>query len=434
MDQSGTQSVHQTDALIVGASQAGLQLAASLRLEGFEGSITLVGAEVHAPYQRPPLSKSMLLDGTDVGSLAFRPPAYYEAQRIDVTLGTRVTSVTTAHDGSGRATTDTGDIIEFGRLALTVGARARRLAIDGSDSEGVFYLRDVMDGASLREALSRGGHLLVVGGGFIGLEVAATARQMGCDVTVVLADDRLMARAVGESMSDFYLAAHRARGTDVRLSTTPVRMLADDNGLVKAVELSDGTTVETSAVVVGIGSAPRTELAESMGLQVANGIVVDAAGVASDGFTVAAGDCVSCVNPVAHFGGPDRIRFESVSTAIEQAKVAAATWVGREVTYAAVPWFWSDQFNLKLQAAGIVVAGANVVMRGDMAAEKFTVLYYDAGRLIGAECVNSPADFVAIRGALNTGRTIDPDDARDVGRPLKKSLRDVPVRGPVGAS
>jgi 3-phenylpropionate/trans-cinnamate dioxygenase ferredoxin reductase subunit len=415
------------DALVVGASQAGVQLAISLREEGFEGSITVVGAENHPPYQRPPLSKTMLHDGIVVESLAFRSSAFYEAHGIDLVLGTRVTSIQMQQDGAGYASTDGGVNFAFGRLALTVGARARHLSIEGAESDGVFYLRDAVDGTVLREALGRRGHVLVVGGGFIGLEVAATARALGCDVTVVLADPRLMARAVSEAVSDFFLRAHQDRGTNIRVSTTPVRVIPDETGRVCAVELSDGTTIETSTVVVGIGSQPRTELAEAMGLTVDNGIVVDGSGLTSDGFTLAAGDCVSCPNPVGDVAGPARVRFESVSTAIEQAKVAAATWAGRRATYAAVPWFWSDQFDLKLQAAGVGLDRADVVMRGDAGSAKFSVLSYDGDRLIGIESVNSPADFVAARKAMSAGMTIPRDAAQDVGQPLKKSVREILV-------
>jgi len=202
-------------------------------------------------------------------------------------------------------------------------------------------------------------------------------------------------------------------------------MLPNDLGHVRAVELSDGTTVEADVVVVGIGASPRTELAEQMGLAVDNGIVVDQRGITSDGCTVAAGDCVNSPNPVAAVSGPERMRFESISTAIEQAKTAAATLAGRDEFYRAVPWFWSDQFDLKLQAAGLISASAECVVRGDATAEKFSVLYYEQGRLIAGECVNSPADFLAVRNALNSGRTIDPAAACNPTASLKKAIRDL---------
>jgi 3-phenylpropionate/trans-cinnamate dioxygenase ferredoxin reductase subunit len=413
------------DVLIVGASQAGVQLAVSLRQEGFTGRITLLGAEDHPPYQRPPLSKAALHDPLARESLHFRSEDFYTAQGIDLVLGTRVVSVSTGPDGAGEALTEHGTVMSFGRLALTVGARPRRLLIPGADSCGVYYLRDAADSDHLRMALTPDAKVLVVGGGFIGLEVAASARKLGCQTTVVLADDRLMARAVGPHISDAFHVAHQRRGVRVHLATTPIRLLPNDLGQVCAVELSDGTTVEADVVVVGIGASPRTELAEQMGLTVDNGIVVDERGLTSDGYTVAAGDCVNSPNPVAAVSGPERMRFESVSTAIEQAKTAAATLAGRDESYRAVPWFWSDQFDLKLQAAGLISANAECVVRGDATAEKFSVLYYDQGRLVAGECVNSPADFLAVRNALNNGRTIDPAAACDPTAPLKKAIRDL---------
>jgi 3-phenylpropionate/trans-cinnamate dioxygenase ferredoxin reductase subunit len=414
-----------TDVLIVGASLAGVQIAVSLREEGFTGRIALLGAEDHPPYKRPPLSKAALHGPLAVGSLHFRSNDFYTAQGIDLVLGTRVVSVVTGPEGAGEALTEHGTLISFGRLALTVGARSRRLCIPGADSDGVYYLRDAADSDRLRAALTPGAKVLVVGGGFVGLEVAASARKLGCQTSVVLADDRLMARAVGPHMSDAFHDAHQRRGVSVHPATTPIRMFPDDLGQVRAVELSDGTTVEADVVVIGIGASPRTELAEQMGLVVDDGIVVDDRGLTSDGYTVAAGDCVNSPNPVAALSGPERMRFESVSTAIEQAKTAAATLAGREEPYRAVPWFWSDQFDLKLQAAGLVSTTAECVVRGDVTAERFSVLYFDKEQLIAGECVNSPADFVAVRSALNGGRTIDRAAARDPAAPLKEAVREL---------
>ena len=419
-------SSRDTDVLVVGASQAGVQLAVSLREEGFTGRITLAGAEGHPPYQRPPLSKAVLQGSLTFESLHLRREDFYTAQGIELLLGTRVVSVATGPDGSGEALTERGTVISFGRLALTVGARPRRLDIPGAESDGVYYLRDATDSDRLRAALTRDARIVVIGGGFIGLEVAASARQLGCQTSVVLADDRLMARAVGPHLSDAFRDAHQRRGVPVHLGTTPLRILAN-RGHVCAVELSDGTTIETDVVVVGIGVSPRTELAEQMGLAVDNGIVVNERGLTSDGYTVAAGDCVNSPNPVAPVSGPARMRFESISTAIEQAKTAAATLAGRNHPYRAVPWFWSDQFDLKLQAAGLISTTAECVVRGNPTSEKFSVLYYENDRLIAGECLNSPSDFVAVRNALNNGKTIDRAAASDPATPLKAGLRDLPL-------
>jgi len=411
--------------LIIGASQAGVQLASSLRELGYTDPVTLVGAKEHPPYQRPPLSKALLLGDATPESLLFRAPGFYPDQGIDLVTGERVVTVEKAADGSGIATSASGRRFPFDRLALTVGARARRLPVPGNDLAGVHYLRDSGEALRLREQLQQASDVLVVGGGFIGLEVAASARTLGRSVTVVLADDRLMNRAVQPPISDFFAEAHRRRGVDVHFGVALSRFVDDGAGRVGRVELADGRTFQADLVVVGIGAVPRTELAEQLGLAVDDGVVVDEHGVAPDGTTVAAGDCVSCPSPVP---GPfGRMRFESVSTAVEQAKVAAATLAGVPVPYRAAPWFWSDQFDLKLQAAGLSAVADRYVVRGDPAAEKFSVLYYCDGLLVAAECVNSPADLMAVRTALAKGRTVPPELADDTSVPLKKLMQDVAV-------
>jgi 3-phenylpropionate/trans-cinnamate dioxygenase ferredoxin reductase subunit len=407
-----------TGVLIVGASQAGVQLAASLRDLGWSEPITLIGAERHAPYERPPLSKKALLDGFTAESLSFRSESYYEDKRITLAVGRRVTRIEKEVDGSGVAFTDAGETFRFARLALTTGARARRLPVSGNDLAGLMHLRTVDDASALRERLQAATNVVVVGGGFIGLEVAATARQMGRNVTVILADDRLMARTVGEQVSEFFLGAHRRRGVEIHVSTRPAAFLDDGTGAVRGVELEDGQVLPADLVIVGVGAAPRTELAEQVGLEVANGIAVDEHCMTSDGSTVAAGDCVEAPSPVE--GPSARMRFESVSTAVEQAKVAAATLVGVHAHYHAVPWFWSDQDNLKLQVAGLAEGHDLTVLRGTTDGEAFTVLYYRDDRLIAAECVNRPADFLAARAALNAGRSIRAEEASDATIPLKR--------------
>ncbi|MBL7255982.1 NAD(P)/FAD-dependent oxidoreductase [Paractinoplanes lichenicola] len=403
--------------LVIGACQAGIQLACSLREYGYPDPITVVGAERHAPYQRPPLSKAVLHGETTPGALALRSEAFYADHGIALALGERITRVDrstgVAHALSGRA-------FAFGRLALAVGARPRRLPVPGADLGGVLYLRDADDALALKHALANAGHVVVIGGGFIGLEVAASARRLGHRVTVALLEDRLLGRAVGEATSAFFHGAHTRRGVQVHLGVQPVQFYGDDRGNVRGVELSDGRHITADLVVVGIGAVPRTELAEQLGLDISNGIVVDAHGVTSDGTTVAAGDCVACPPPVDLPDLPARIRFESVNTAIEQAKVAAATIAGRPVPYRVVPWFWSDQFNLKLQVAGLSSGHDRYVLRGDPEMEKFAVLYYAGERLIAGDFVNRPADFLAVKAALAGGRTISPAAATDVAVPLKK--------------
>ena len=419
--------------LIVGASQAGVQLAISLRQLGYSAPITLVGAEPHPPYQRPPLSKAVLHGGAEADALLLRSPAFYAEQDITLVGGERIVGIERGPDGSGHATTAGGRRLPFARLALATGARPRRLDIPGAELDGVHVLRGMDHALALRDELDRARSAVVVGGGFIGLEVAASLRRHDVAVTVVCDVDRLMDRAVGPIMSEAFRVAHVARGVDVRLRTRPTRIIGDGAQKATGVLLSDGSTVPADLVVIGIGAIPRTELAEQLGLDVAGGIVVDEHCVASDGTTVAAGDCVSCPNPTG--GEPAFLRFESVSTAIEQARVAAASIAGAPTPYRVTPWFWSDQYDLKLQVAGIPFDPDQTVVRGDPGSERFSVLSYRAGRLIAIECVNRPADFLAVRTALGSGRTIPAEPAADADTPLKHLVRDDPVAaGQAGAS
>jgi 3-phenylpropionate/trans-cinnamate dioxygenase ferredoxin reductase component len=405
--------------LVVGASQAGIQLACSLREYGYTRPITVVGAERHAPYRRPPLSKALLHGETTTDALALRSAEFYAERGIEVVLSERVTRIERA---AAVAETSSGRRFPYDRLALAVGARPRRLPVPGAGLSGIRYLRDADEALALKDELARAGDVLVIGGGFIGLEVAASARKLGHEVTVVLLEERLMGRAVGAPTSEFFLGAHTRRGVRVHLGVSPVRFLDDGHGRVCGAELADGRVVPADLVVVGIGAVPRTELADHLGLTVDNGIIVDAHGVTSDGVTVAAGDCVACPPPVDIPGLPSRIRFESVNAAIEQAKVAAATLAGRPVPYRAVPWFWSDQFDLKLQVAGLSSGHTRYVVRGEPDSEKFAVLYYADGQLIAGDLVNRPADFLALRSALAAGHTIAPEAATNVAMPLKKLI------------
>jgi 3-phenylpropionate/trans-cinnamate dioxygenase ferredoxin reductase subunit len=415
--------------LIVGASQAGVQIAATLRELGDNDPITLVGEEPHRPYQRPPLSKKWLKSELVPGDVILRTREWYDMQRIDLIGGDRVGTIRRAPDGSGVATTLGGRSLEFDRLALATGSTVRRLTIPGTDFHGVHYLRDAEDAFSLEAALHDPANrrVVVIGGGFIGLEIAAVARSMDKEVTVLEAAPRLVGRVVSDETSAFYLAAHQRRGTTVMLNARISRIAGDvpdaagRRSHVMGVELAEGLMVPADIVVIGIGVLPRTELAVQLGLEVDRGIVVDEHALASDGRTVAAGDCTIMPNPYG-LGVEGPIRLESVNNALEQAKVAAATLIGRPTAYSSVPWFWSDQADLKLQIAGLSTGYDRVVVRGTPDTERFAVLYYRCGRLIAADCVNQPAEFLAIRGALGKGHTIPPDAAVDVSVPLKQSV------------
>lgn len=416
--------------LIVGASQAGVQLAISLRGVGFEEPITLIGEEDHRPYQRPALSKEFLQGTADRENLIFRSQDYWDEHDITLVKGVRVESVDTAADGSGVAHGSDGRDYPFDRIALAVGARARRLEIEGADLEGVAYLRSADDALALRASLDDFQQAVVIGGGFIGLETACSLHGMGKDVTVLEHGPRLVGRAVGEETADFFLRAHRERGIDIRLDARVKRFVpgtGDDAGRVAGVEMADGTVVPAQHVLIGIGVIPNTELAEQMGLEVDNGIVVDRHALASDGTTVAVGDVANMPNPLPDAPADERIRLESVNNAIEHAKVAAYSLVGRREEYAGIPWFWSNQADLKLQIAGLTMGYDRTVVRRDDAKGRFSVLYYRDGRIIAADCVNAPLDFMAVRGALGKGQTIPAEAAADPATPLKTIVEDAPA-------
>ncbi|MET7398232.1 FAD-dependent oxidoreductase [Dactylosporangium sp. NPDC005572] len=404
--------------LVVGAGQAGVQLAASLRDLGHHGPITLVGAERHQPYQRPPLSKEFLAGAADLDKLALRTPAFYADRRIEVAAAQRVVRLDLTPAGGGVAVTDTGRRLRFDRLALTVGARPRRLRLAGADLDGVCYLRDVDDATRLRGSLASARDVVVIGGGFIGLEAAAVARSAGRNVTVVEAADRLIPRSVAPVISGFYAGAHERRGTAVRLGTGVTR-IDGEGGRVTGVLLADGTRLPADLVVVGVGVEPRTELAEQLGLACDRGIVVDEFARTSEPSVVAAGDCTVLHNPATGVGP---LRLESVPNAVAQARVAAATLLGSLRPYTEVPWFWSDQYDLKLQIAGLADGYDQLVVRGDPATERFSVLYYRQGRLLAVNAVNRPADYLAVRRALTDGTSLAADRAAAGDVSLKELL------------
>jgi len=407
-----------TATLIIGASQAGVQVATSLRELGDEAPITLVGGEAHPPYQRPPLSKAFLAGKVGPDELSFRAPQWYRDKDIELVCGEKVTGVALPQDGRpGRATTGAGRTIDFDRLALTVGGRARRIGVPGKELDGICYLRHLDDAGELRRRLASAQHVVVIGGGFIGLEAAASARAAGKEVTVVDIADRLLARTVAPVVSDFYLQAHRRRGTRVLLGTGIVAFRGE-HGRVTGVELSDGRTLSAEIVLVGVGLEPRTELAEQIGLEVDGGIVVDTRARTSHPAVVAAGDCTVTAHP--HHGS---LRLESVQNAVAQAKTAAATLLGVTPPDPGVPWFWSDQADLKLQVAGLNSGYDDVVVRGEPSSESFSALYYRDGRVVSIDAVNAPRDYMAVRRILEIGGTVPRHAAADTGIALKEHLQ-----------
>lgn len=410
--------------VVVGASHAGVHLADRLRDTGYDGAITLVSHEPRLPYQRPPLSKAWLKGEATSESLLLREPAHYADKEIELLTGVRVERVARTPAGARIefAGGDGSRPREFDRLVLATGARARALVLPGSDHPDVVRLRD-LDHASVLAERIRKGPIVVIGGGFVGLEVAATARTSGAEVTVIEAGARLLGRAVGEVTATALLAAHRAMQTEIVLDAQPTAIMATDDG-VHGVRLTDGREIPAATVLVGIGAEPRIELAAQLGLHCAGGVVVDDRCTASDGWTLAIGDCTTRVSPTTgrHY------RLESVDNATTQAEVAAAALVGSAAPPSAAPWFWSDQGDQKLQIVGLIGDYTSVVVRSDPDKPRRKVaLYFSDEGLVAAECLNAPADFVALRTALGRGHRPGPEVLSDSSIPLKKLL--TPVRG-----
>ncbi|MBF2760550.1 MAG: FAD-dependent oxidoreductase [Ectothiorhodospiraceae bacterium AqS1] len=405
--------------IIAGAGQAGGQTAISLRQAGYEGEIILCGAEGLPPYQRPPLSKKYLAGELDRARLFLRPQSFYETQGIDLRPDSPVRAVDPA---ARKATLEGGDILPYDHLVLATGSRPRSLTISGGDLADILYLRTLADVDAIRKRMEAGRRLVVVGGGYIGLEVAATAKQAGLEVCVLEAAPRLLGRVTAPEMSEYYLAAHRSRGVDVRTQSAVSAFSGSGGDAIEAVECKgEGGSIEripADMVVVGIGVSPATELAEKAGLACDDGISVDEHCRTSDAHIYAVGDCTRHPNPILG----RRLRLESVQNAIEQAKTAAANIVGNPLRYEQVPWFWSDQFDLKLQMAGISDGYDAIVQRGSMEADDFALFYLREGILIAVDAVNRPREFMACRKLLPERVRIDPSRLEDESIPMQEMI------------
>jgi len=398
--------------VVAGAGQGAFQLAASLRQEGFDGRVVIVGDEVEPPYQRPPLSKAFLMGNTAAGDLAFRPEAFYRDNRIELVAGERVTGIDRA---ARRIALGSGGTLAFDHLVLAVGARNRPLPVEGADLDGVFFLRTLADAERLKARIDSVGEAVVVGAGFIGLEFAAVAAKRGIKVTVLEVAPRVMARAVCQPISDAFDVAHRAMGVDLRYGVGAARLLGEA-GHVVAVETTTGERLGADLVVVGIGVLANDELAAEAGLATAGGILVDEVLTTADPGISAIGDCV--VHPSRFTDRP--VRIESVQNAVDQAKAVAARLVGKGgAPYAAVPWFWSDQGAHKLQIAGLTAGADETAVRGEVAGMRFSVFLFRGGRLIGVESVNRPGDHMAARRLLSGAATLTPAEAADESFDLK---------------
>ena len=397
---------------IVGAGQAGLQAAQSLRQGGFEGRLVLIGDEPHHPYQRPPLSKAYLSGEIGTDRLALKADAFYSEADIDCLLGITVRELDAA---AGQMTLSDGTVLAFDKALLATGSSPRALPVPGADLDGVVTLRTIADVDAMRAYAVAGKRVIVIGGGYIGLEVAAVARKLGLEVTVLEAFDRVMARATSEPISRFYEDLHRSQGVTMALGAGVKRIEQGTGGLIVH---TDAESHEADLVLVGIGAAPSTGLAEAAGLDVENGIVVDATCRTSAPSVFAAGDCA--VFPSARYGRA--IRLESVQNAIDQAKAAAAAMLGSDKPYDPVPWFWSDQYDLKLQIAGLGQDADDHVVRGDPGSRKFSVVYLKDSRLRAIDAVSVPRDYMMVRKLLATDHMVDRAALADPSVPIADAV------------
>ena len=392
--------------VVIGAGQAGASCVAKLRNGGFEGQVTLIGAEPALPYQRPPLSKAYLMGDMPLERLLLRPAAFYDDQRIDVRLGTHVTDI----DVSAQTVTLDDEVLNYCDLVLTTGSVPRRLpAAIGGDLDGVFVVRDVADVDAMAPRCVPGARVLIVGGGYIGLEAASVAAKLGLKVVLVEMADRILQRVAAPETSDFFRDLHIQHGVDIREGVGLDHLKGE--GAVTGAVLSDGTELDVDFVIVGVGIAPGTALAEAAGIEIDNGIATDMQGRTSVPHVWAAGDCAS----FPHAGG--RIRLESVPNAIDQAECVADNIMGAGRDYVARPWFWSDQYDVRLQIAGLNTGYDRVVTRDGGAAKSFW--YYQGDRLLAVDAANDPRGYMIGKRLIEAGKSPDPTIVADASSDLK---------------
>ncbi|MET4896760.1 FAD-dependent oxidoreductase [Sphingomonadaceae bacterium jetA1] len=399
------------DVVIVGGGHAGAQAAIALRQEKFAGTIAIIGAEPELPYERPPLSKDYLSGDKVFDRLLIRPATFWAERDIAFILGERVVKV----DATARTlNTDTGRQVGYGELIWATGGEPRRLSCDGHHLRGVHAIRTRADVDRLLGELSHAERIVVIGGGYIGLEAASALVKFGKAVTLVETLDRVLARVAGEALSRFYEQEHRAHGVRLLLASGVSCIEGDDS--VRGVRLADDEILPADIVIVGIGIIPAIEPLAEAGAEVGNGVMVDAQCRTSLPHIYAIGDCAAHANRFASGGV---IRLESVQNANDQAVVAARTIVGREASYDAVPWFWSNQYDLKLQTVGLSTGFDTAVLRGDPASRAFSVVYLRDGRVIAIDAVNAVKDYVQGRALVSNGVEASPADIADTTRPLK---------------
>lgn len=399
--------------VIIGGGQAGAEAASALRAQGYDKPLLLIGNEEQPPYQRPPLSKAYLLGTLDAERLPLRAESLYEKQHIDLLLGQTVVDIGAQFQ---RIRLRSGAVIPYEHLILATGARNRPLTLRGADR--ALYLHTANDADAIRERLATSQSVAVIGGGFIGLELAAVARKLGKQVCVIEVAPRLMARAVSPLLSDFFLKLHERQGVEILLGAS-VDEIENDT-----VRFADGTRRPADLVLAGIGVVPNMELARDAGLNVGNGIAVDEFLRTSDPSIFAIGDCAEFPCPFANARTGGRVRLESVQNAVDQAKYVARNIVvtpqmGTPQPYREAPWFWTDQYDVRFQMAGLSDDHDQMVVRGDASTGKFTAFYFKDGRFLAADSVNRFGDHIAVRKILNAGAKLTPEQAGDESFDLK---------------
>jgi 3-phenylpropionate/trans-cinnamate dioxygenase ferredoxin reductase subunit len=398
--------------LVIGASYAGVQAAISARENGFDAPIRIVADEVHLPYQRPPLSKGFLAGSVAISNLILRGADYFAVQNIELVLGQRVTHIDRQ---AARVALQSGDHLAYDKLLIATGSRARRLSVPGSDRAGVLYLRTLDDAIMLKPRLEAAKDVVIVGGGFIGLEVAATAAKSGKTVTLVEAGARLLERAVSPVISQYLRDIQRAHGVALRFNETVIE-IAEAAGGAHDLVCSDGQRVRGDLIVAGIGGIANDELASAAGIRCSNGIDTDSVGRTDAENIFAAGDCSNHYNSFAD----KRVRLEAVQNATDQGRTAGLAIAGKPEPYVSVPRFWSDQYDAKLQIVGLSMPDDSAVIRGKVEDNRFSVFYYRSGKLVAVDSINRPGDQMIARRLIAASISPSPDQVADLSFDLKK--------------
>ncbi|MCH7388232.1 FAD-dependent oxidoreductase [Acinetobacter modestus] len=387
--------------VIIGTGHAAAQLAVSLRQQKFQGEITMIGNEPYLPYHRPPLSKAFLSNEKTIDELMIRTPEFYHKHQINIMCHRNVVQIDRIQQ---TVKLDDGQQITYDQLAICTGARVRKLSVEGHQLSGVFYIKTIDDVIHLKKHMCTAQRAVVIGGGYIGLEAAAVLKHHGLAVTVFEAEERILKRVTAPELSEFYTRIHYEEGVCIHVHKS-VEKLVGTNGAVKQVVCQDGTIFDTDLVIVGIGVLPNIELAQQAGLKVEQGICIDAYGQTSDQRIVAAGDCVQYFSQQYQRS----VRVESIPNANDQAKIAASTLCGDTKTFDSLPWFWSDQYDLKLQIAGLNNGYDQVYVRGDLAVGRsIAIFYYKQNRMIAADCINRPQEFMLSKRVISSRIIIDP--------------------------